>query len=243
MESTCRKKCTLPAMHCDCHVSETCSPDELVGIHDHFMRMRSSGGTWSFSIADRLQMPLIRFIVRMAENNCDEFWLMACATMAGDLVGMRLPHDIIRRLYRIGVRHDDRSVRSAVAMRRELPHDLFRRMLSDLEDEVRRHFVFTHKNDGLSYLEIAYLDTIAADMTPGTSHTRYARYAIEEATRYLLDKNSAVRSAALKVIERAPVTSRRLCGKTLLQCLFDQCATIRARAHLLLRKTRRCQRA
>ena len=203
-------------------------------MREQFMRRRCDGEYYPFSVTDRLPMRLIWFAVREAEKNRDEFWQMICAEIAGDVVGIRLPHSILRKLYDIGIKYDDWSIRSAVAMRRELPRNLYVRMLSDPEEEVRRHFVIAHKDSSLSCVKIMYLDVLTMDVNAETDRN-YVNYAIQEASRYLMDKDDRVRASALKMLLRVPIVAWRLCARPIAQCLFDRSSAVRLQAHTLLR--------
>ena len=206
---------------------------ELMSMREQYMRKRSKGCVCSFSVADRLPLSMIYFVVHEAEKKRDEFWQMMCVEMVGDVVGMRLPHDILRRLYQLGVKYDDWNIRSVVAMRRELSRDLFGRMLSDPEDEVRRHFIIAHKNDRLSCIKIAYLETLAADMVHNVNRD-YAKYAMKEAVDYLSDAAGIVRLAALKMLTCVSAAAWRSYAKSLTLCLFDKSIDVRLQAHVLL---------
>ena len=186
-------------------ISENCSIEELICVREQFRRMSRAGNECSFYVANRLPIPLIYFTACEAEKKRDEFWQMMCVEIAGDAIGMHLPHDILRRFYRLGIRYNDWNIRSAVAMRHELPRDLFVPLLSDPEEEVRRHFVIAHKNDRLSCIKVEYLKTFAADVSPN-SDRMFAKYALKEVMCYLFDKSSVVRAQAHALIRHAAVT-------------------------------------
>ncbi|MBR4258691.1 MAG: hypothetical protein IKQ17_06655, partial [Kiritimatiellae bacterium] len=218
----------------DFAISETCTISELVHTREQFMKRIADGYACSFSVAYRLPIRLISFAVREAEKMRDEFWQMMCVAIAGDVIGMRLPCDILRRLYRLGVMYNDWNMRSAVAMRRDLPRDLFLRLLSDPEEEVRRHFLFAHKNDRLPCIKAAYLGTLAEDVDHKTNWD-YVKYAMNEALRYLLARNVNVRLSALKMLSRISTCAWQLHAGTIARCLFDKSVEVRAQAHALLR--------
>ena len=71
---------------------------ELMRMREQYMRKRSKGCVCSFSVADRLPLSMIYFVVHEAEKKRDEFWQMMCVEMVGDVVGMRLP--VVRLAWR-----------------------------------------------------------------------------------------------------------------------------------------------
>ena len=204
-KDACRKQSCVVRSTCPTYcISETCSIEELICVREQFRRMRRVGNAYSFYVANRLPTPLIYFTACEAEKKRDEFWQMMCVEIAGDVSGMRLPHDILRRFYRLGIRYNDWNIRSTVAMRPELPRDLFVPLLSDPEEEVRRHFVIAHKNDRLSCIKVEYLKTLAADVGPNADRM-FAKYALKEVMHYLFDKSSVVRAQAHALLRHTVV--------------------------------------
>lgn len=212
-----------------CHnfyVHERITRDGLVRLRRRFNKVRLLRHDWTFSIAERLPRSLVLFGVEEAEKGKDEFWQMLCSEMAGDLVGMRLAPDVLRRLYGIGLRYDDWSIRAAVASRQEVPRDLFARILIDPEEEVRRHFLFAHKDVPLSYIKVAYIKMMLEDVKCGIG-AGFVLSIKEEAMRYITDMDVSVRKAALELLCVIGNGSDWRCAKAVTGCLFDDQPDVR----------------
>ena len=213
----------------DFYVHETITRDGLVRLRLHFNEVLLLRQDWSFSIAERLPRSIVLFAVEEAEKGKDEFWQMLCSEMAGDLVGMRLAPGVLHRLYGIGLRYDDWSIRAAVASRQELPQDLFTKILADPEDEVRRHFLFAHKDVPFSDIKVAYVKMLQEDVRCGIG-VGFVSFAKEEAIRYIADIDVSVRKAALEFLCTVGNGLDWRCAKAVAGCLFDDHPDVRSLA-------------